>query len=73
MKRIIFTLVLVGSMLVSAGSVFASGIGSGDQTKLHLRDGSCQTAMAGGRGAGFGAGDQIRLHLHLRDGSCQTA
>lgn len=72
MKRIVFTLVLVGSMLVSAGSVFASGNGDCDrgQTKLHLRDGSCQTSLAGMQGAGSGAGDLIKLHL--RDGSCQT-
>ncbi|AET67921.1 hypothetical protein Desor_2330 [Desulfosporosinus orientis DSM 765] len=71
MKKLLFTLVLMGSMLVSVGSAFASGNGACDRDllKLHLRDGSCQTALVDQSGSGSGDCDQLRL----QDGSCQTA
>ncbi|WP_353853006.1 hypothetical protein [Dehalobacter restrictus] len=69
MKKTIFALVLVGTMLISTGSVFAAVNGTcdqdRDQTRLKLKDGSCQTAMKG-------AGDRDQIRLFLRDGSCQT-
>ena len=62
MKKTIFTAVLIGSMLVSASSVFAAGNGAGMRGSGdcdRLRDGSCLV----------GTGDQDRL----RDGSCLIA
>lgn len=78
MKKSIITAVLIGSMLVSANSVFAAGneAGSGDQDKL--KDGSCLVAL----------GDQVKDQLKdesclvtlgdqvkdkLKDGSCLIA
>ena len=62
MKKTIFTAVLIGSMLVCAGSVFAAGNGKGSGDCDQLRDGSCQITLKG-------SGDRDQL----RDGSCQTA
>lgn len=68
MKKSIFTVVLIGSMLVSANSVFAAGNGacmkgSGDCDRL--RDGTCLIALTDTKGSG----DQDQL----MDGSCLIA
>lgn len=60
MKKLFFSLILIGSMLASVGSVFAAGYGTVDRDQQRLRDGSCQVAYD-------------RDQLKLRDGSCKTA
>jgi len=53
----------------------ATGVKQGDQTRLRLKDGSCQTSAIRQRdrlkdGSCQTLGDQTRLRL--KDGSCQT-
>ena len=60
MKKSIVTAVLIGSMLVSANSVFAAGNGAGYGDQDKLRDGSC-----------LAIGNQVKDQL--KDESCLVA